>query len=106
LTTLTRQDWRGDRAGWTPGDTGHWEVEVTREGSYDLTVRFPRASEAGTAGVSLGAFSGEQKFEAGAESAAIRGARLSRGPARLEPAVRGGGKGVSPTYVDVKLSTT
>jgi hypothetical protein len=102
LTTLTRQDWRGDRAGWSPGDSGHWEVEVTRGGRYDLTVRFPRATEAGTAEVKLGAFSGAQKFEAGAESATVAGAQLAPGPARLEPALRGGGKGVSPAYVDVQ----
>lgn len=102
-TTLTRQDWRGDRAGWNAGDVGHWEVEVAREGTYELTVRFPKASEPGVAEVRLGAFSGSQRFEAAAESAVIAGANLRRGPARLEPAIHGGGKGVGPTYVDVKL---
>jgi arylsulfatase A-like enzyme len=102
-TTLTRQDWRGDRAGWNAGDVGHWEVEVAREGTYELTVRFPKASEPGVAEVKLGAFTGSQKFEAGAEAAVIAGAKLRRGPGRLEPAVRGGGKGVAPTYVDVKF---
>ncbi len=29
-TILTRQDWRGPRAGWGPNDQGHWEVEVSR----------------------------------------------------------------------------
>src|SRR5262249_13715529 len=27
-TTLTRQDWRGPRAGWGPKALGHWEVQV------------------------------------------------------------------------------
>jgi arylsulfatase A-like enzyme len=101
-TTLTRQDWRGAKAGWNPGDTGHWEVEVARDGEYDLTVRFPKATEAGTAGIQLGEFRGDQPFAAGAESATIAKARLRRGPATLTPSVQGGGKGVAPTYVDVK----
>ncbi len=102
-TTLTRQDWRGSRAGWNPGDAGHWEVEVTRDGSYDLTVRFSKAAEPGSAGVAVGGFRESRKFEAGAESVLIAGAQLKRGPARVEPFVEGGGKGVGPTYVDVKL---
>nr|MCU0247792.1 hypothetical protein [Bryobacter sp.] len=92
----------GAKAGWNPGDTGHWEVEVARDGEYDLTVRFPKATEAGTAGIQLGEFRGDQPFAAGAESATIAKARLRRGPATLTPSVQGGGKGVAPTYVDVK----
>src|SRR5262249_11813214 len=35
-TRLTRQDWRGPRAGWTPTSLGHWEVTVARAGTYDV----------------------------------------------------------------------
>lgn len=38
--TLTRQDWRGPRAGWTPTSLGHWEVQVTKTGTYDISLRF------------------------------------------------------------------
>ena len=31
-TILTRQDWRGPRAGWGPNDLGYWEVEVAARG--------------------------------------------------------------------------
>lgn len=99
LTTLTPQDWRGPKAGWGPGELGHWEVEVSREGRYEFTVRFPKASSAGEAEVRLGDFRGRQRFAAGAESAAIRGV-VRKGPARLESAIEGGG--VSPSYVDVR----
>lgn len=39
--TLTRQDWRGPRAGWTEesGPVGHWEVDVRRGGSYRVRLR-------------------------------------------------------------------
>ena len=37
-TILTRQDWRGPRAGWGPNDLGYWEVKVVRDGRFDLTL--------------------------------------------------------------------
>ena len=27
---MSRQDWRGPQAGWTPTSIGHWEVDVHR----------------------------------------------------------------------------
>jgi hypothetical protein len=38
---LTRQDWRGPKAGWGPKDQGYWEVKVVQEGNYDVTVHLP-----------------------------------------------------------------
>ena len=32
-TVLTRQDWRGPRAGWKPNDLGYWEVRIVRGGT-------------------------------------------------------------------------
>src|SRR5262249_44289825 len=44
--TLTRQDWRGPRAGWGIDDLGYWEVQVGRNGKYNITIRFaPRADK-------------------------------------------------------------
>lgn len=38
--TLTRQDWRGPRAGWREesGVQGHWEVDVRRGGTYRVRL--------------------------------------------------------------------
>ena len=36
---LSRQDWRGDKAGWTADSIGHWEIKFAREGRYKLTIR-------------------------------------------------------------------
>src|SRR5262249_43022558 len=44
---LTRQDWRGPKAGWGPGDLGYWWIEVARAGTYDLTLRFAARPEDG-----------------------------------------------------------
>jgi arylsulfatase A-like enzyme len=35
---LSRQDWRGTRAGWNPDSLGHWELRVARPGRYRLTI--------------------------------------------------------------------
>lgn len=37
-TTLTRQDWRGDRAGWGPESIGQWYVELAEPGDYRFDV--------------------------------------------------------------------
>jgi arylsulfatase A-like enzyme len=36
---LTRQDWRGPNAGWTPTSVGHWAIEPTADGDYEVVVR-------------------------------------------------------------------
>ncbi|HPA46332.1 MAG TPA: arylsulfatase [bacterium] len=43
-TMLTRQDWRGPRAGWRQDSLGHWEVKVTSPGIYRIRCLF-RARE-------------------------------------------------------------
>jgi arylsulfatase A-like enzyme len=37
-TLLTRQDWRGPKAGWGKDSAGHWEVDAAA-GEYEVTVR-------------------------------------------------------------------
>jgi hypothetical protein len=39
---LSRQDWRGPKAGWNADSIGHWEVKVERAGKYEVTVRSGR----------------------------------------------------------------
>ncbi len=36
---LSRQDWRGPKAGWAPESIGHWEVQVERAGKYRVAIR-------------------------------------------------------------------
>ncbi|MEP7364443.1 MAG: sulfatase-like hydrolase/transferase [Acidobacteriota bacterium] len=100
--TLTRQDWRGPKAGWDAGSIGHWEVDVARAGKFDLTVRFAKAGAAGAIDVKLGGFSGSQSFAAGAESATIAAAALPKGPGQLAPLVKSGAAETGALYVDVK----
>jgi arylsulfatase A-like enzyme len=53
---LSRQDWRGPKAGWTKDSIGHWEVQVERAGRYKVMLWSPGEFEsysitAGTASV-------------------------------------------------------
>lgn len=36
VTTLTRQDWRGRSATWSPKGLGYWEIAVPRAGSFEI----------------------------------------------------------------------
>lgn len=38
---LSRQDWRGPKAGWGADSEGHWEVKVERAGRYKVTLYAP-----------------------------------------------------------------
>lgn len=35
---LSRQDWRGPKAGWSPDSNGHWEVTFERAGRYEFRL--------------------------------------------------------------------
>ena len=38
---LSRQDWRGEKAGWAAVSNGHWDVKFERAGRYKVTVYAP-----------------------------------------------------------------
>lgn len=38
-SVLTRQDWRGTKAGWQPGELGQWEISVAKSAEYKIRVR-------------------------------------------------------------------
>ena len=37
-TVLSRQDWRGPRAGWSASDLGHWDVDIAEADDYEITL--------------------------------------------------------------------
>ncbi|HET8550451.1 MAG TPA: arylsulfatase [Bryobacteraceae bacterium] len=94
-TLLTRQDWRGPRAGWDKNSIGHWEVEVQREARYRVTLRFEGAGEAR---FRLGAVEVAAKPAPGATEHTWNNVRLPAGPATLEASI--GNTGVR--YVEVE----
>jgi arylsulfatase A-like enzyme len=38
VTRLSRQDWRGPKAGWDADSVGHWEVSFARPGKYKVKI--------------------------------------------------------------------
>ena len=81
---LTRQDWRGAQAGWTPTSVGHWEVDVRRTGSYDVALRFAALKMPGAVSFVLGEAKRQQSIPEGATTATLDNLHLASGAARLE----------------------
>jgi arylsulfatase A-like enzyme len=94
-TVLTRQDWRGPRAGWDKDSLGHWEVEVQREGRYRITLRF---AGSGPVRFALGPVELSGQPDAGSAEFTWNNVRLPEGPATLNASV--GNIGVH--YVEVQ----
>lgn len=85
---LTRQDWRGPKASWTPAGLGYWEVDVTEAGPYEITLLF----DAPKAETKLSAtWLGEQKIAAGQKRLDLKGIRLPLGAGRFEASLDGVG---------------
>lgn len=99
---LTRQDWRGPRAGWRPDDLGHWDVHVERDGRYNITVRFSPRPEAGTVTLQLEDVTREGKLAAKAAEIVFRNVELSRGDGRLETWLKIGSRNVGANYVEIE----
>lgn len=84
VVRLTRQDWRGPEAAWSPTGLGHWEVDVQAAGPYDVTVRFAKLAAPGRVMLQAGGTPIEQAVDAGATTATFQQVRLEPGPARIE----------------------
>jgi arylsulfatase A-like enzyme len=84
-TTLTRQDWRGPQAGWTPKSVGHWDVQVEKAGVFEVAATLPAPALHGAMlHVKFGARSYTKKINEGETNSFLRGIDLPAGPIRLE----------------------
>ena len=99
---LTRQDWRGPRAGWTPGSLGHWDVDVVRAGEYQVTVRLAPPDRDGTVSLSLGGRKQRKPVGRGAASLVFESVRLAKGEGELHCEVAGGESAVGVLDVVVR----
>ena len=88
LTVLTRQDWRGPKAGWTPTSEGHWDVFAELPGKYRVTLEFDAAAEARQAFVDAGKSKDKVAVPAG-QSRAVIEVPMFKGDATLEAWVEG-----------------
>ncbi len=83
-TWLTRQDMRGPKSGWMPGNHGFWEVHVEKAAVFDITVHMLPNVKTGTVKFKLGEASAQLKLPQEANSLRFENVRLSEGQGRLE----------------------
>jgi arylsulfatase A-like enzyme len=99
---LTRQDWRGPRAGWTPKSLGHWEVHVAREGNYGITLEFAPPGSPANVHFALKEVTRNATVKSGMSQHSFPGVRLPAGPGRLEAWIQQDQDTVGVLYVEVR----
>jgi hypothetical protein len=88
---LTRQDWRGPQAGWTPQSLGYWEVEVSQRGVYAISARLNEMDHPATVRFTLGQAMTQQEVPSKATSVMFNNVELPSGKGRLECVVEQAG---------------
>jgi len=100
---LTRQDWRGPDANWSPKGIGHWFVDVRRAGDYEVTLRFAKTDRPTVAKFKLGSVELQQQVAAGEASVKLPKVHLSKGEAIVEAILESGSQKTGMQYVEVKF---
>lgn len=105
-STLTRQDWRGPRAGWGPKDLGHWEIHVGRTGLYNIRLRFAEVPTESRARLRFGENVLEAVVETGTSEVAFRDVMLNAGPETIsgEIQVNDNAEPVGVHYIDIEYA--
>jgi arylsulfatase A-like enzyme len=88
VTVLTRQDWRGPKAGWGPTSEGYWDLFVERPGKYRVTLDFDTATEDRRALVDNGKVRDKVDVPAGRTRAVIE-MPMFKGATKLEAWIEG-----------------
>jgi len=101
--TLTRQDWRGPRASWSPDALGYWEVKVAARGRYRVTLRFPPDASSVQAELRIGPIRRVAEFDSGTQSMTFEPVSLSPGDCRVEAILHfPDNKSIGVHYVDME----
>jgi arylsulfatase A-like enzyme len=100
-TILTRQDWRGPRAGAGVNDLGYWDIVLPRAGRFNIKLelqprRFPTEAHFAVAGAT-----GRVPLAAGATECLFQAVAVAQGPARFEAWVEGKGNSAGVWRVTV-----
>ena len=99
---LTRQDWRGNRAGPALNGIGHWELNVVTNAHYDITLRFARAKTAGEVRLDCCGVPAKQAIGKGAEECVFRNLQIPAVAGRLETTLRQGPDVSGVKYVEIR----
>jgi len=98
---LTRQDWRGPRAGWAEDSLGHWDVDVRAAGDYEVELIFKADAAARPVKASLSGVEASTQAAPGATRLKLPLRKVPRGPARFEASI--GDNGVH--YANIRRLT-
>ena len=101
VTTLTRQDWRGPKAGWGAESEGYWDVVVSRGGTFRLKIDFAPMKEKRTLNVQVSGVARTVEVAANTNSAELDVRLPKMGDAKLEVWLEGAQR-VGATYVTVE----
>jgi arylsulfatase A-like enzyme len=104
---LSRQDWRGPKAGWEPRSEGYWEIEFAKEGRYKVTIRSRDEFEGWEYELSADPAGKEEKIAAsGTLNADLKMTEVmlsaSARKGRFEVRVEAKGKKRGPDYVELE----
>jgi hypothetical protein len=88
---LTRQDWRGPRAGWDRDSIGHWEVRVAETATFEIKVRIEPLKEKGQLTCRLNEASLTAEIPEETEQVVLGRVRIPRGEGSLHAVVSTGG---------------
>lgn len=80
---------------------GHWIVDVSHAGPYDVTVRLPAQPEDATIRLSLGKIERSASLPRGAKQVVFEGVPLEPGEVRVEAVCELGAKRFGAHYVDL-----
>jgi arylsulfatase A-like enzyme len=101
-TILTRQDWRGPRAGWDKDSLGYWEIAAAHGGSYDINITFAPVSAERILHFSCGLAKLTQQIQPNSKQHTFTKVDLRPGALRLEAWLEEGAKTTGVEYVRVK----
>jgi arylsulfatase A-like enzyme len=100
---LSRQDWRGPRAGWTRESLGHWEIDVKQAGRYQVLLTASASPDTRQVRISCGDAVVEATLAAGAKECRTE-LKLKSGPARLEASIETDKAPVGPDFLELRRS--
>ncbi|HEY2930512.1 MAG TPA: arylsulfatase [Acidobacteriota bacterium] len=100
--TLTRQDWRGPRAGWNPDSLGYWEVNVAEKASYRIRLEFAAAKTPVDVHLRISEIDLKKTIDEGTATALFSSVPLKNGPARFEAWTETPGRSVGVKYAYVQ----
>jgi hypothetical protein len=99
---LTRQDWRGPRAGGGRNSLGYWEIQVARPGGYAITLHLAPRPAAATAHLALPGVALEKDLGPRTSECTFEPVALTPGPGRLEAWLARGDATTGVLSVDVR----